>query len=34
MGYEGLMTANGRLTVPLGDWTAAGGGASPTACWK
>src|SRR5215217_1369525 len=25
LGYEGLMTANGRLTVNLGDWTVAGG---------
>jgi uncharacterized linocin/CFP29 family protein len=26
LGYEGLMTANGRLTVPLGDWNTAGSG--------
>jgi uncharacterized linocin/CFP29 family protein len=26
LGHEGLMNAAGRLTVPLGDWTVAGGG--------
>ncbi|HEY0093465.1 MAG TPA: family 1 encapsulin nanocompartment shell protein [Archangium sp.] len=26
LGHEGLMNAAGRLTVPLGDWTASGAG--------